>query len=103
MSNFSGADVMDTESFAFPLASKPSVNFVAIGATPPAACPGTATNPEAAPGNLCVYAALGDTSANAVDIANPETNSGPDASPRGFTLFEHNSSFSTGSWAVTAP
>ena len=104
MTSASGNFVTDTQSFAFPLASKPSVHFVGIDATPPAQCPGTATSPKAAPGNLCVDAAAGSLSATAVDIFNPETNSGPDASPRGFSVADSESdSFSTGSWAVTAP
>ena len=99
-----GVFVADTQSFAFPLASKPSVHFVGIGATPPAQCPGTASNPKAAPGNLCVYATEGSISATAVNIFNPETNEGPDASPRGFSIADADSdTFSTGSWAVTAP
>jgi hypothetical protein len=100
----SGNFVSDTQSFAFPVASKPSVHFVGIGATPPAQCSGTVSSPEAAPGNLCVYAALGSTSATAVEIINPETNLTPDASPRGFSVaMTPSDSFSTGSWAVTAP
>ena len=100
----STVSVQPTETFAFPLASKPTVHFVGIGATHPAQCPGTVTNPQADPGNLCVYAGAGDGSATAVNIFNPESNSGPDASPRGFGLVENNNpSFSTGSWAVTAP
>ena len=84
-SSAGGVFVGDTQSFAFPLASKPSVHFVGIGATPPAQCPGTASSPKAAPGNLCLYATEGSVSATAVDISNPETNEGPDASPRGFS------------------
>lgn len=102
-STITGRVFDDTQSFAFPLASKPTVHFVGILATASAQCPGTYTNPKAAPGNLCVYAALGDTSASAVSIVNPETDLTPDASPRGFRVIENTSgSFSTGSWAVTA-
>jgi hypothetical protein len=100
----SGNFVSDTQSFAFAVASKPSVHFVGIGATPPAQCSGTVSSPEAAPGNLCVYAALGSTSATAVEIINPETNFTPDASPRRFSVaMTPSDSFSAGSWAVTAP
>ena len=89
----------DTESFAFPLASRPTVHFVGIGTTAPAQCPGTVSDPKAAPGNLCVYAALGASGANVVEISDPETNLAG-ASPRGFTVA---GSTSSGSWAVTAP
>jgi hypothetical protein len=94
----------DTQSFAFPLSSSPAVHFIGIGATPPAECPGSFSNPQASPGNLCVYAALGETSPTAVFIVDPESNIGPGASPRGFTVVMDAApdSFSTGSWAVTA-
>ena len=42
-------------SFVFALAAPPTVNLVPAGQAPPAACPGTATFPEAEPGNLCIY------------------------------------------------
>jgi hypothetical protein len=96
--------VTDTQSFAFPLASAPAVHFVGIGSSRPAQCPGTATNPQATPGNLCLYAAAGDVSPTAVSISNPEANLAPSASARGFTASETDTpSFSTGSWAVTGP
>jgi hypothetical protein len=94
----------DTQSFAFPLASAPAVHFIGIFATPPAQCPGTVADPKAAPGNLCVYASLGTVSTTAVEIVDPETDTGQAASPRGFRVIETISgSFSTGSWAVTGP
>ena len=103
-SSESGSSFDDTQSFAFPLASKPAVHFVGIGATAPPQCPGTASNPQATAGNLCVYAVLGSVSATAVLIVNPETDLTPDASPRGFRVTMNVSpSFSTGSWAVSAP
>lgn len=86
-----GVFVPDTQTFVFPLSSNPTVHFIGIGATPPVQCAGSATNPQAAPGNLCVYAAEGDVSATAVSISNPETNTGPDASVHGFTLFDSDS------------
>jgi hypothetical protein len=89
----------DTESFAYPLASPPTVHFVGIGTTAPAGCPGTASDPKATPGDLCVCAALGAIGANVVEISDPETNL-PGASARGFTIAGKTSS---GSWAVTAP
>lgn len=103
-SSETGSTFDDTQSFAFPLASEPSVHFVGISAADPPQCAGTVANPQAAPGNLCVYAALGGISASAVEIINPETDLTPDASTRGFRVSMNGSgSFSTGSWAVTAP
>ncbi len=42
-------------SFDFMLPATPTSFFVAQGATPPAQCPGTAAEPKATPGALCVY------------------------------------------------
>lgn len=44
-----------TVTFAFPLSSAPKANYIAAGTTPPTQCPGSPANPEAAPGNLCIY------------------------------------------------
>jgi hypothetical protein len=43
--------------FGFQMATAPTPRVVLEGATPPAQCPGTASNPQAAPGNLCIYEA----------------------------------------------
>jgi hypothetical protein len=100
-----GVFVSDTQTFVFPLSSTPTVHFIGIGATPPAQCTGSSTNPQAAPGNLCVYAELGDAGAAAVGILDPETNHEPAAaSIHGFAAYDTASdSFSSGTWAVTAP
>jgi hypothetical protein len=45
----------DAYSYAFPLATAPTVNYIPMGGTPPAQCPGTVAAPAAAPGNLCVF------------------------------------------------
>jgi hypothetical protein len=42
-------------SFVYPLAAAPTAHFIASGNPPPAGCPGTAANPQADPGHLCVY------------------------------------------------
>jgi hypothetical protein len=42
-------------SFAIPLASPPIGHFIPVGGVAPAACPGTAAEPKAAPGHLCIY------------------------------------------------
>ncbi|HXH77710.1 hypothetical protein [Nocardioides sp.] len=53
----SGADQFqeDAVSLPFPLASDPAVTIRPAGALATADCPGTRDNPQAAPGNLCVY------------------------------------------------
>jgi hypothetical protein len=94
-----GSTGLDAETFAYPLASAPTAHFIGIFAQAPPGCPGTRSNPRALPGNLCVYAALGGSAADAVSIENPETNL-PGASVRGFQAVGTTSS---GTWAVTAP
>ena len=42
-------------SFPFPLASRPTVQVVARGESPPSGCSGSVTHPGAAPGNLCIF------------------------------------------------
>jgi len=42
-------------SFAFPLSEAPTPHYVESGTATPDACPGTATDPQAMPGHLCIY------------------------------------------------
>jgi hypothetical protein len=92
-----GSTGLDVETFAYPLASPPAPHFIGINAQAPPECPGTGSNPRALPGNLCVYAVLGASTPNAVEISSPETNL-PGASVRGFQAVGTTSS---GTWAVT--
>jgi hypothetical protein len=91
-------------SFPRPLASAPVPHYVAEGAVPPAACPGSNDNPQARPGHLCVYE---NDSGNlgSFTILNPTTNTAG-ASRWGFMVQTTNSGaglfYSNGTWAVTA-
>lgn len=91
-------------SFGLRLASKPTVSVLGIGAAPTASCPGTATNPEAARGVLCVYK-LAETNATFF-VCDLDCVEGV-AERYGATLYLHatldSRAFSEGSWAVTAP
>jgi hypothetical protein len=49
------AQAVDSLSFVFALASAPTPHFIKYGDAPPSDCPGTAADPRAAPGHLCVY------------------------------------------------
>jgi hypothetical protein len=88
-------------SYQFPLAASPTTNVIAIGGGPTANCPGTSANPQAAPGNLCVYQTRNDSSDSL--SANNEIEDGR----LGALLFasvSDNSDFQfNGTWAVTAP
>lgn len=92
-------------SFGFQLASKPAALFIPVTGTPPAECPGTVTQPEAQPGNLCVYEA---TAANhsTVSIGDPAVNV-LGSSEEGFFLQVSSAAAGTvvsrGTWAVTSP
>lgn len=51
-----GFDIVTSEiSFGHTFAAAPTAHFIQQGGTPPAECPGTHDNPQAAAGHLCVY------------------------------------------------
>ncbi len=78
--NFFGVQI----SFTFPLNFTPvksgagqNIWYIEIGSTPPSQCPGTADNPQARPGNVCIYENLYTGSGvRFVDGAEPETKYG---------------------------
>ena len=90
---------LQTISFQPPLNSAPKLNLLEVGDGPTAACPGSAKEPQAAPGNLCVYEAL-NTSGSELAIEKSIV-----GAKRGVALIAaiptgENFSFQ-GSWAVT--
>ena len=46
---------IDNISFGITFSAAPTPHLILVGNTPPAECPGTSAQPEAAPGHLCVY------------------------------------------------
>ncbi len=104
-----GTVIENSVSYAVPLASIPATHFIKPGSPAPAQCPGTVTNPLAAPGNLCVYADdFGGTNLTGGQIYDPMLDSGTSGDRLGFgiVLFQSpagQNAFSNGSWAVTAP
>jgi hypothetical protein len=96
-------------SFPIPLASGPAVHFMAEGATPTIACPGTVKAPTAAPGNLCVYQRIGfglafETEENpeaATEEARTEFGAGKGGANLSFSG-EEPFQFARGVWVVTA-
>jgi hypothetical protein len=91
-------------SFPYPLASAPTRNYRPIGSLPNAACPGTVSNPQAAPGNLCAYESLNGTGNvaffdNSVDAGVRRFGDGIAVSQNASTSNED----LIGTWAVTAP
>ena len=60
-----GDDGWDSISFGFELSSAPEEHFLTAGSASTAQCPGTAVNPLAAPGHLCVYESVSSRTAAA--------------------------------------
>jgi hypothetical protein len=95
-------------SFGFTLPSAPSPHYRGSGAPPTADCPGSVSNPQAAPGRLCIFEA-GRINMGQPSICNPVTATcGTTVSRFGANLeaFSNNSSanyFANGTWAATAP
>jgi hypothetical protein len=96
-------------SFAASLSAAPSApheNFIRAGQGSTANCPGSASDPKAAPGNLCVYErvaanvgdgglfALGSLTPNAADLY---------GAALGVSAIAKGTASSAGTWAVTAP
>jgi Collagen triple helix repeat (20 copies) len=114
-----GGEQYATESISFnpayPVAAGPELHFVTFEEVEeeeaPAACPGTVSEPEAEPGNLCVYqqdkglinpSTLGEEE---VGFEKNTTNLAGGTDAYGVTLFffAQQFNFSTGTWVVTAP
>jgi hypothetical protein len=91
-------------SYLYTLASAPAAHYIANGTPPPSQCPGTAAQPEAQAGHLCVYEAARQN--GTVDVLKPDGTSG--SSEEGFLVRITSTAtsgdfFSRGSWAVTSP
>jgi hypothetical protein len=118
----------DAVSFNIPLAKAPAVHYInpsameltATGEQKSTACLGTAAEPTATAGNLCVYAAKESVSTQrrrqrilagmemGVSVSDIASHGGPNtASTYGFVVqavsLESSNAFAAGSWAVTAP
>jgi hypothetical protein len=52
---FAGELATASVSFPFPLATAPTTHYIKFGTANPAGCGGTAAEPAAAPGHLCIY------------------------------------------------
>lgn len=81
----------------------PVTHFINTGSTPPAVCPGTHLNPQAAPGHLCVYERI-QLNAGVRNVTGP----GGDGTSYAFGtgLFVRSAAaghyYSIGSWAATS-
>jgi hypothetical protein len=97
--------VEGTISYPFPLAAPPASRIVAAAAVPPAECPGTPSNPAAAPGYLCIFVA-GSNSVGALGsygASDGSVNYRYGAAVYARSTGPAGSAEFWGTWAVTAP
>jgi hypothetical protein len=103
-------DQIEGGSISFPLrlAAKPTVRVIGVGGAPTAQCAGSVTNPQAAPGYMCVYKYIESNTTNfAICDLDCSGFPVPTAERTGVLLYLHSTAAtrteSTGAWAVTAP
>lgn len=105
----SGDQAVDSLSFVYTLASAPSPHFIKAGSTPPVGCPGTANNPQAAAGQLCIYESTVSGPVGSRDVCGLDISgsSCPGSNRWGAGVYELSTGTgrfqSYGTWAVTAP
>jgi hypothetical protein len=104
----SGPNVGGLAAFSFgaSLPTAPAVTFIPKGGAAMPTCPGSAANPKAAPGQLCVYEGSG-FNAKGQRVFKPSTLDGDAADRFGAGVIVaangQGAVASTGTWAVTAP
>lgn len=97
----------DSISFGNALPAAPVAHWIAEGATPPAECPGSYTNPQALPGHLCIYETDGNNISFRLVIRGDSPSADGKASPWGAAIYIYAATipsltYSWGTWAVTA-
>lgn len=92
-------------SFGIPLASEPTEAYVGQGTPPPSVCPGSAGDPRAVPGVLCLYEAANAGTIVARGMFHPIDGRNFVASRFGAIAFVNGDAGASirGTWAVTAP
>ena len=94
-------------SFGYELSAAPDANYIQAGAASTAACPGSATNPEAAFGELCVYEDASSMNGNPTLDCIFSASSGfcdlADETGFGISQLSGAEWFAGGTWAVTEP
>jgi hypothetical protein len=100
----SGA-VLNFANITFPerLASAPNGNFRAAGSAATVNCPGTAANPTALPGQLCVYEGGNVTNPFLCFFSSTNGCGAPAAFGSNMAFSSSATGYSIGTWAVTAP
>lgn len=92
-------------SFPIPLASSPTRTVIGLGEGPTPGCPGSPSNPLAAPGNLCVYEGDKDNTSGEPSSCGADKCGVGEDGRLGSTLMVSGTGlfYSIGTWAVTAP
>jgi hypothetical protein len=103
-----GGTIGDNISFGWSLASAPTGHYIESGALPPPGCSGTAANPGAAPGNLCVFEVEDlNTNDGTDEFWSPPSDSADTTEKYGAAVYTTAAAAGVyeygGSWAVTAP
>jgi hypothetical protein len=103
------AEAVDSLSFVYTLAAAPAPHFITEGGASPPGCPGTADDPQAAPGQLCVYekAAIGPVGTRDICGLGIAGSTCPGSNRWGAGVYELSTGTgrfqSAGTWAVSAP
>jgi hypothetical protein len=92
-------------SFQIPLAAAPALHIIPVGGPSTGACPGTAANPSAAGGNLCIYEStlVNTTGFSLPDGLNPVSGPTRFGLPGLLGASTSGDYIARGAWAVTAP
>ncbi len=94
-------------SYGLTLPAPPVVHYVRSGGPAVAECPGTATSPQAAPGHLCVYEAVGSNIGNGCVARTAPSYDCEEANTSGAAMSISSTTggntYSTGTWALTVP
>jgi hypothetical protein len=108
-SSGSGNHFSDNISFSIPLASAPTPHYIGPGGVPPAGCSGSAANPGASPGHLCVFAGYMNQVSNVIiwnfaGVVNPGEANRFGADVLAYTSGGDQTDVELGgTWVVTAP
>jgi hypothetical protein len=88
-------------SFAFPLPAEPTLHVIGLGGSPTAECPGSAADPQAMPGHVCVYETRND-SGTALGVNN-DISDGRFGTQLFADVSDDTDFQFDGTWAATAP
>jgi hypothetical protein len=93
---------MDTFSFGYRFSQ--SLEEAFVGSTPNPHCPGTKTEPKAAPGYFCIYQQAGGATAGSIILRDLGTGLDTQSGTTGAGIYlTPASQSSSGTWAATQP